>query len=281
MPIERVTCVPKHSEKRRKQWRDHRESKLESLTPEELAQKKEEKRIYDKAYRAKNKKPKAKWRKKYRKRANQLQNARYRRLHPNARPPKMTPAQKRKVSRDYRKRNIHRIRARERAYYHANKPKFKEWGRDYYQRNAPQVIARNGARTKEYRKDPRNRIIFSFYSVVNRYLRGKGKSLRTMQLVGCSRAELIAHLEKQFVDGMCWDNYGFFGWHVDHIRPLSSHNLCDPEEQKRAFNFRNLRPLWWRDNVSKNDFLPDGTRARDLKKLRSLNTPSEVLSKGA
>ena len=32
-------------------------------------------------------------------------------------------------------------------------------------------------------------------------------------------SQLKEHIEKQFVDGMSWDNWG--EWHIDHIKPVS------------------------------------------------------------
>lgn len=80
---------------------------------------------------------------------------------------------------------------------------------------------------------------------------GKSKSASTFELLGCSYDELIIHLENQFKDGMTWDNYGQFGWHIDHIRPCASFDLSDFEQQKICFHYTNLQPLWWRDNLSK------------------------------
>jgi hypothetical protein len=59
----------------------------------------------------------------------------------------------------------------------------------------------------------------------------------------------MAHLEAQFLPGMTWENQG--KWHVDHIKPLASYDLTDPDEQKGAFHWLNLRPLWGLDNSAK------------------------------
>jgi len=69
--------------------------------------------------------------------------------------------------------------------------------------------------------------------------------------VGCSPDELIKRLESQFHLGMTWDNYGLYGWHIDHIKPLASFDLTDEEQFKAACHYSNLQPLWAKDNLSK------------------------------
>ena len=90
---------------------------------------------------------------------------------------------------------------------------------------------------------------------VNQVITRNNKSDSTMKLIGCSIYELLQHLEKQFTDGMNWQNYG--KWHIDHIIPCSSFDLTDVEQQKRCFNYTNLQPLWAIDNIRKSDRVPD------------------------
>lgn len=69
--------------------------------------------------------------------------------------------------------------------------------------------------------------------------------------LGCSIEEFKTHLESKFQHGMTWENYGRKGWHIDHIKPLSSFDLTDGEQLKIACNYKNMQPLWWNDNLSK------------------------------
>lgn len=82
-------------------------------------------------------------------------------------------------------------------------------------------------------------------------LLGISKAASTMTMLGCSSEELKAHLESQFLDGMSWDNYGYYGWHIDHIRPCASFDLTKQEHQMECFHYKNLRPAWRFDNQSK------------------------------
>lgn len=91
-------------------------------------------------------------------------------------------------------------------------------------------------------------------SIISRIKHAGGKKCKsTIGLVGCEIIELKKHLESKFKPGMTWDNRGLFGWHIDHIRPCSSFDLSDPEQQKACFHYTNLQPLWWDDNLKKSD----------------------------
>ena len=77
------------------------------------------------------------------------------------------------------------------------------------------------------------------------------KSASTMTLLGCSVDEFRKHLESLWKPGMNWDNYGLYGWHIDHIRPCASFDLTKPEQQKKCFHWTNLQPLWAKINLEK------------------------------
>lgn len=77
------------------------------------------------------------------------------------------------------------------------------------------------------------------------------KSKRTFQLIGCTPIELKSYIEKQFKEGMTWENRRL--WHIDHIRPIASFDLTKPEEQAACFHYTNLQPLWAWENHRKSD----------------------------
>ena len=67
--------------------------------------------------------------------------------------------------------------------------------------------------------------------------------------MGCDIEFLKKHLENQFLDGMTWDDKGFYGWHIDHIIPLSSAKT--EEDVYKLCHYTNLQPLWAKDNYNK------------------------------
>lgn len=103
---------------------------------------------------------------------------------------------------------------------------------------------------KQRREIPEIRIMRAVAQRIRDYVSGKNYA-STASLVGYTGSALREHLERQFLPGMSWSNYG--DWHVDHIVPLSSFTITGPDdpELRRAWALPNLRPLWAKDNLKK------------------------------
>jgi len=80
------------------------------------------------------------------------------------------------------------------------------------------------------------------------------KNHHTMDLIGCNIDVLKSHIEHKFSHKMTWDNYGKNGWWIDHVIPCVAFDLTKIKEQRKCFNYKNLQPLWWRDNIVKNSY---------------------------
>jgi hypothetical protein len=88
---------------------------------------------------------------------------------------------------------------------------------------------------------------------------GQGiKQKRTEELLGCSIQEARLHIESLFEIGMTWENWTTDVWHLDHIRPCTSFDLKEEDQQRVCFNWRNLRPIWARENLIKKDLYEPG-----------------------
>jgi hypothetical protein len=131
-----------------------------------------------------------------------------------------------------------------REYYSKNPEKRKVYRENYKKRKHEQ--------RKERRKvDPVFTIINNVRARLYKYLKVNQirKKNKTFEIVGCTPEFLKEHLEKQFVNGMSWENRD--KWHIDHIIPLSSAKT--EEELLKLCHYTNLQPLWAEDNLKKSN----------------------------
>lgn len=78
-----------------------------------------------------------------------------------------------------------------------------------------------------------------------------GRAPSVEAFVGYTAQDLRRHLERQFLPGMTWAAFCDGRIHIDHILPLSSFRIEDPEELRAAWALSNLRPLWEAANIAK------------------------------
>ena len=172
-----------------------------------------------------------------------------------------------RYSRDRNKRDREKVNARNAKWVSINRGKRREQQKRYREDNAERLRESEkrcrSAKPDQYREAARIRaatrratdLDFKLKDVLRKRVRnallGAAKAETTMSLLGCSVEDLKAHLESQFENGMNWDNHGIHGWHIDHIKPCSSFDLTDPEQQKECFHFSNLQPLWAQENWNK------------------------------
>lgn len=81
------------------------------------------------------------------------------------------------------------------------------------------------------------------------------KSKSTFDTLGYSLCDLKAHLESLWQPGMTWENYGLYGWHIDHVVPRAKLPFTSETDEnfKRCWALTNLQPLWAKDNLRKGD----------------------------
>lgn len=194
----------------------------------------------------------------YRGVCKQCKNQRHRELYPtNYKEKKLQYYQENKEellskNKERRRNNPEQYKERDRLYNEKNREKRLAYDRAYYQANKEKRKAYSAAYNKKRRaEDPVYKMIWNTRRRINLGLKGECKSAPTEELIGCSFEEYRSHIESQWEEGMNWDNYGLHGWHIDHIIPISSFDLSDPEEQKKAFGYKNTQPMWAKDNLSK------------------------------
>jgi hypothetical protein len=134
-------------------------------------------------------------------------------------------------ARQYRLEHLEMMRERDRAF-----------------RKAHPDRARSDAR--KYRATVNGKLRDNLNRKMNYAIHGV-KAGDVVGLTGCTIEFLRGYLESKFKPGMTWDNYGKFGWHVDHIKACAKFDLSDSEQQRACFHYTNLQPMWAKENHSK------------------------------
>lgn len=167
---------------------------------------------------------------------------------------KANPEKARATEERHRKKARKKRADRERARYRSDPEKYNQITRDRRASDPEGTRAHNKKSNEKRRSDPKFRleqtIRRSIYSSISS---GSKRGRKTFEILGYSPEDLRDHLERLFLPGMSWENYGKFGWHIDHIVPLAVHNYETPDDIdfRRAWALENLRPLWWQDNIKK------------------------------
>ena len=102
----------------------------------------------------------------------------------------------------------------------------------------------------------RSKLRSRFSSAIHYRLK-TGSAIRDL---GCTVEEFLDYIAILFQPGMSWDNHG--EWHLDHIEPLATFDLTDPEQVSNACHYTNIRPLWAKDNLARSR--PRRVRAKTL-----------------
>jgi hypothetical protein len=156
--------------------------------------------------------------------------------------------------------NLEERKEYNRQWYIDKSEKVKECHKRYYINNLKQFKEKhrqwrknNPGYQKQRLLNPTYKLSKNISNLIYLSLKGNKNGWHWEIIVNYTLKDLIAHLENQFREGMTWDNYGKYGWHIDHRRPISSFNFTsynDPEF-KECWALKNLQPLWAKENLSK------------------------------
>lgn len=115
----------------------------------------------------------------------------------------------------------------------------------------------NICQSKRRKADPAFKLNCCISNAIRISLKGNKAGKHWELLVGYTLEKLKKHLEKQFINGMIWENYGKEGWEIDHIIPISVFNFTKSEHSdfKKCWALKNLQPLWAKENVVKSNKL--------------------------
>lgn len=111
---------------------------------------------------------------------------------------------------------------------------------------------------------------------IRRVLNGTNKSQSSIKLLGCRPCDLLAQWNPSYVQQ--WQEGGDF--HIDHIRPCTSFDLANPEQQEVCFNWRNLQLLPAKENLAKRDSWTPEMQHKWAKRFRELGWEGELYLTG-
>jgi hypothetical protein len=171
------------------------------------------------------------------------------------------------AARDYRAEHSERLKQYFKKRYWENRDadltRSRAWrakNRDWHRKKNKEWAESNPEKMRGYfikshrkrRQDAQIRISDSISAQIRSSIRNNKDGRSWEILVGYSRVDLVAHLERQFVNGMTWGNYGKH-WHVDHIIPIDAFSFAsaDDADFKSCWSLLNLRPLWAKENIIK------------------------------
>lgn len=141
-------------------------------------------------------------------------------------------------------------------WYEKHKEYRKLYLKEYRKKNIEKIreVKRTYERTRKA-NDPLYKLISNFRTAIYQVLKENniGKNGHYFEILGYTPEELISHIEKQFKDGMTWDNYGDF--HIDHKIPISSFNIKEigDSEFMKCWSLSNLQPMWGEENIRKSN----------------------------
>jgi hypothetical protein len=154
-----------------------------------------------------------------------------------------------------------RDRKRNLDYHYKNRDKNLKKFSEYSKKNKRWLSDKNKIYIRNYMKkrrnsDPQFKLTGNIKASLRYSLKQKG-IIKKWNSFGTyfkfSIDELMSHLEKQFSDGMTWNNYG--KWHIDHICPIADFTYQSHRDLEfiKCWDLENLRPLWAQDNWDKHD----------------------------
>ena len=168
---------------------------------------------------------------------------------------------------NYYRANIEQEKEKDRAWAAANRDRISEKEKRRYYRDPKKAIAykriwrdRNRERVREidrarmakYNATEKGKLSGSMAGRLRQSLFGTKSRRHWEDIVGYTAEQLKRHLEKQFLPGMTWDNYGKV-WEIDHKIPIAAFNYKSPNylDFKRCWELNNLRPLDRSENRKK------------------------------
>ena len=168
----------------------------------------------------------------------------------------------------YKQEHKDEIKEYNKAYRQEHKEHHKAYYQEYQQEHKDEIKEFNKQYQKARRQtDPNYKLRTKMSSSIAIMLKKTGGSKNgksIMDYLPYTIQDLKVHIESQFQPWMSWDNHGKYNvktwndndsttwtWHIDHIIPQSSfkYTSMDDDSFKKCWSLENLRPLSAKQNI--------------------------------
>jgi predicted transcriptional regulator len=149
-----------------------------------------------------------------------------------------------------------RLKKNHKKWAEQNKEHLNKYIKEYRENNVDKIrqIKRDYERNRKV-NDPLYKLVANFRTAIWTVLKENrvDKNQSYFDVLQYTPEQLIVHLEKQFTEGITWENYG--EWHVDHKLPISSFNIIEmgDSEFMKCWSLENLQPMWGEENIRKSN----------------------------
>ena len=125
----------------------------------------------------------------------------------------------------------------------------KEWRENHLEKSRKNYRRSSSKRLSTFKGKLNSRMSVLIYQAIRKNKAGKHWG----DLVEYTLNDLKQHLEKQFKNGMNWEEFMKGNIHIDHKIPKSVFNYTKPEhiDFKKCWSLSNLQPMWAKDNLFK------------------------------
>lgn len=153
----------------------------------------------------------------------------------------------------WRSANLHKARASSAEWKRRNPAAVKDADRRWRAENRDKVRAKQRRSDARVAQSPIHVLNKRVKSRIRDMLRGNYAPGSIGAHLGFTKAELVAHIERQFTAGMNWPKLLDGEIHIDHIVPVAAFNIMEigDAEFSACWALCNLRPMWAAENWAK------------------------------
>lgn len=157
------------------------------------------------------------------------------------------------MKRDWRNRNLEKARASTAGWKVRNPEQTRETDRVWRDANREKVRAKQRRADAKAQANPIHVLNKRVKGRIRSMLRGSYEPGSIGRYLEFTKADLVAHIERQFTPGMTWEKLVAGDIHIDHIVPIASFDIKEigDAEFRACWSLSNLRPMWAADNWKK------------------------------